>query len=56
MHLATHALFISRGKFEAGSQTEHEVAEVQFKHGAVQVVHLFTLLVKVPTGHPREDG
>jgi len=56
MHFATQTLFISSGIAEEGSHTEHEVAEVQFKHGAVQVVHLLILLVKVPTGHPKADG
>jgi hypothetical protein len=44
MHLETQALFINSGIVEEGSQTEHEVADVQFRHGDVQVVHLFTLL------------
>lgn len=56
MHFETHALFMSKGVLESGSQTEHDVAEVQLRHGAVQVVHLFTLLVKVPTGQPIEVG
>jgi|LauGreDrversion4_2_1035121.scaffolds.fasta_scaffold163595_1 hypothetical protein len=56
MHFETQALFIKSGMVEEGSHTEHEVAEVQFKQGDIQVVHLFTLLVYVPTGHPKEGG
>jgi hypothetical protein len=56
LHLDTQALFISRGALESGSHTEHEVAEVQFRQGIVQDVHLLTLLVYEPTGHPSLVG